>query len=242
MSGSLTTKQQQDLQAESKLDSLAWAEPAPTGDQAVPLAQLLQGLQLLASDDDREAAARSSGEWSAETPPSMQVIKSGALSITKTWTKRVTGAGIGVSVVLGGVGSGVAALTDGLTPAIGAALVGGIALVASATALALAIFIKADLDARGAATAARHAGRAEVAAAFLSATAPRAAPANVDEVATAAVAKIRKDEAAAQAVQAADVQAQAQQATQAAAARLLFDLLQLIPTQPSPTDHTQPSS
>ena len=169
----------------------------------------------------------------------MQVIKSGALSITKTWTKRVTGAGIGVSVVLGGVGSGVAALTDGLTPAIGAALVGGIALVASATALALAIFIKADLDARGAATAARHAGRAEVAAAFLSATAPRATV-DVDQVATAAVAKIRSDEAAAQA---ADVQVQSQQATQAAAARLLFDLLQMIPAQPGrPTDHTQPSS
>ncbi len=239
MSGSLTTKQQQDLQAESKLDSLAWAEPAPTGDQAVPLAQLLQGLQLLASDDDREAAARSSGEWSAETPPSMQVIKSGALSITKTWTKRVTGAGIGVSVVLGGVGSGVAALTDGLTPAIGAALVGGIALVASATALALAIFIKADLDARGQATAARHAGRAEVAAAFLSATAPRAAV-DIDKVAAAAVAKIRSDDAAAQA---ADAQVQSQQATQAAAARLLFDLLQMIPAQPGPpTDHTHPST
>jgi hypothetical protein len=236
MSGSLSSKQEQDLKAESKLDGLVWAEPGPSGDQAVPLAQLLQGLQLMASDDDREAAARSSG-WAAETPPSMQVIKSGALSITKTWTKRVTGAGIGASVVLGAVGSGVAALTDGLTPAVGAALVGGIALVASATALALAIFVKADLDARGQATAARHAGRAEVAAAFLSATAPRPAAVDVDKVAAAAVEKIRSDDAAAQT---ADAETQALQATQAAAAGILFNLLHLIPLQQARSANNQP--
>jgi len=160
----------------------------------------------------------------ARDAPSMQVIKSGALSITTTWTKRVTGAGVGLSVVLGGVATGVATLTDGLTPAVGAALVGGIALVASATALALAIFVKADLDARGRATAARHAGRAEVAAAFLAATAPRPAPVDVDTVA-AAVESIRKEQAAADAAKAQQARSEDLAANLAAGTALLWDYL-----------------
>ena len=190
----------------------------------MPLASLLPGLQLLASDEDREASVKSKG-WASDTPPSMQVIKSGALSITTTWTKRVTGAGVGLSVVLGGVATGVATLTDGLTPAVGAALVGGIALVASATALALAIFVKADLDARGRATAARHAGRAEVAAAFLAATAPRPAPVDVDTVAAAAVESIREEQAAAEAAKAQEARSEDLAANLAAGTALLWDYL-----------------
>jgi ketosteroid isomerase-like protein len=134
------------------------------------LYDLLTSLQLLATDTGRQAAADNT-KWDADTPASMQVIKSGALSITKRWTKIVSRVGGGVSGVLAVFAGYVATVQKDLGDPVTVALIGAAALLASATALAIALFVKGDLEARGQATAARHAARGEIVAAFLRATA-----------------------------------------------------------------------
>ena len=154
----------------------------------IPLAKLLQGLQLLASDDDREKAADVDHKgWDAATPASLQVIKSGATALTTHWTKRVQTAGGLTALLTGGAG----ALVSVLSPLnkveastwvpLAVTLLGGAAIVVAA-AISVALFVKGDLEARGVASAARHEGRAAVAAEFLRATA--AAPATVSSAGT----------------------------------------------------------
>jgi hypothetical protein len=159
----------------SDLQGLEWPTPARDlkgGGVPISLDKLLQSLQLVATDDDRDTATAKS--WKEDTPASMQVIKSGALGITKNsiaWVGSV-----------GGITGAVTAITGVLTAFIGdvgepvtIALIASAALLLSAVAVALALFVKGDLEARGVATAARHRGRAEVAAAFLEATGSMAA-------------------------------------------------------------------
>lgn len=152
-----------------KVNVLKWAVPARDVEPTVSLPLLLQALQLLATDEDRTAAAAQT-QWDAETPGSMQVIKSGALEITKAQTKLVTRFGGGAGVVAA-VTAGITGFRDDVGQPITVALIASAALLLSSVAIALALFVKGDLEARGRATAARHSGRAEVAAAFLSATA-----------------------------------------------------------------------
>jgi hypothetical protein len=154
--------------AEEPLNVLKWAQSAQDAGSKVGLAQLLTALQLLATDGDRKNAVNKT--WRDRTPASMQVIKSGALSLTKAWSTWVAGAG-GLSAVVAAGTAFFGSLRSDLGDPIIVALVAGASLILSATGIALALFIKGDLEARGQATAARHAGRAEVASAFLRATA-----------------------------------------------------------------------
>jgi hypothetical protein len=152
------------------LNDLVWARPAAETAPQMGLYDLLTSLQLLATDTGRQAAADNT-KWDADTPASMQVIKSGALSITKRWTKIVSRVGGGVSGVLAVFAGYVGTVQKDLGDSVTVALIGAAALLASATALAIALFVKGDLEARGQATAARHAARGEIVAAFLRATA-----------------------------------------------------------------------
>jgi hypothetical protein len=151
-----------------RLAELKWGQAASSAAAAsVSLQELLVSGQFSATDPDRAEAVGAG--WNASTPGSMQVIKSGALSITQWWVKVVGGAGgvAGVTALIGGVArSFVTEVGEPLTITLIAT--GGFLL--SATALALAMFIAGDLIARGAATAGRHAGRAQVIASFLTAT------------------------------------------------------------------------
>lgn len=152
------------------LKGLTW--PTPAADLQgpgipIPLDKLLQSLQLVATDDDRDTATAKS--WRDDTPASMQVIKSGALGITKNSIKWIGG--------VGGITGALAAISGVVTPFVGdvgepvtVALVGSAAVILSSVAISLALFVKGDLEARGVATAARHEGRATVTAAFLAAT------------------------------------------------------------------------
>jgi hypothetical protein len=143
------------------------------------LAEVLTALQLLATDDDRETAAADerSRKWNGETPASLQVIKSGALAITRTGTKAVAGVG-GATAALSAILAAVASALTRVGSPVVICLIASAAFVLSTTAVACAIFVSGDLRARGVATAARHAGRSEVASAFLRATVqlPRTAP------------------------------------------------------------------
>ena len=147
----------------------------------IGLDEFLQCLQLLAKDTDRDVAVKK--KWKDGTPASMQVIKSGALGITKGATAWVAGAG-GLGAVLSAVAAALAGFSAEAGEAIVVTLIGASALTFTGTAIACAIFIAGDLHARGHATAARHSGRAEVASAFLRATS--ALPPGVQATAAAA--------------------------------------------------------
>jgi hypothetical protein len=151
------------------LDKLAWAVSASKVDPTVGLDDLLVGLQLMATDAARRDAAKKTGWW-ATTPPSMQVIRSGTQALSKWWIAITAGVGGSVGVV-GTVTAWITAGNEKVGVPVVVTTIGSTALVLSATAIALALFVKADLDSRGAATSARHTGRAHVAAAFLHATA-----------------------------------------------------------------------
>jgi hypothetical protein len=150
------------------LKDLKWAEPAEHVKPQVSLAELLMGLQLLAKDEARAQAA-SETRWDAPTAGSVQVIKSGVLAITKWWTKACAGVG-GITGLLAVIAGAITSVTTSIGEPITIALIGGGSLILAATAIAIALFVRADLDARGRATAARHIARAEVTAAFLQAT------------------------------------------------------------------------
>jgi hypothetical protein len=157
--------------AKEMLGPLEWAVPAPDLKENVKLQNLLIGLQLLGTDEQRVQAA--SKGWNDETPGSIQVIRSGAMGITRWWarlTRWVAGAG-GVTAVLGTAAGTITNVRDTLGEPLIVALVAGGAAVTAAALLSAALLIKGDLEARGVATAARHSGRAEVAAAFLTGTA-----------------------------------------------------------------------
>ena len=153
------------------LGGLGWPTTAADGTTgSLSLEQLLQALQLLATDTDRKQSTKSSLSWDADTPASIQVIKSGVLGITRNRSKLVTWWGGGAALA-----SLVAAPLNQLVFQVGEALtvclVASAALLLGAAFVAIAIIVRADLEARGAATAGRHQGRAGVAAAFLVATA-----------------------------------------------------------------------
>jgi len=149
------------------LKDLKWAVPAQDVGEKVGLDEFLIALQLLATDSDRQKAVNLG--WRGKTPASMQSIKSGATGLTRWWASAVATGG-GITGLVGGVSALLAGAATEVGDAVLVALIGGSALVLAATALALALFVKGDLEARGTAAAARHAGRAEVAAMFLRAT------------------------------------------------------------------------
>ncbi|BFU43482.1 hypothetical protein [Krasilnikovia sp. MM14-A1004] len=151
----------------ARLDELKWGHSPQEADD-LGLASLLMSLQLLADDKDRAGAVGAS--WTADTPASVQAIKSGATAITRAMTKWVGGAG-GVAAALSAGAAVVVPLVGHVGQAVVVALIGSAALLGSGVAIACALLISGDLRARGEATAARHAGRAEVASAFLRATA-----------------------------------------------------------------------
>jgi hypothetical protein len=158
------------VQARPKLESLRWANPAAEVDPPIGVTELLQAFQFLASDADRDDATRNNLKWDDPTPASMQVIRSGALTITKTGTKLIAGAG-GLSAAIAAGTAAIAGPLKDLGPLVTSTLIGSAALILSFASIAIALFVKGDLEARGVATAARHEGRAAVVAAFLTATA-----------------------------------------------------------------------
>jgi len=150
----------------SEISALKWATPAVDFDPPMGLDRLLQCLQLLATD----AARKEGASWLGGTPASLQAIKSGALSSTK-WASGAVATLGGVTGAIATIGGYVKSFGTNAGDAATVALIAGGAGLLGAVAIALAIFVGTDLLARGMATAARHQGRAEVASAFLTATA-----------------------------------------------------------------------
>ena len=147
------------------LAELTWATPAVDVAPPIGLDELLQCLQFLATDEARAKGATFTGG----TPPSLQAIKSGALSSTKWASGLVAGIG-GLTGAAAAAAGAIGTFSDTAGTAETVALIGGAAVLLGAVAMALSIFVGTDLMARGLATAARHEGRAKVASAFLTAT------------------------------------------------------------------------
>lgn len=174
----------------STLGGLKWPDPANSVSPPVPLDELLRGLQLLATDEARKEACQTT-KWDSATPASMQVIKSGALQITQTGTKLIAGAGGGAGF-LAAILAVVVSIIEGVGEPVTIALIASAAVLLSAVAIALALFVSGDLEARGLATAARHQARAHVASSFLAGTQMLTQVAPLEEPATEVASRVQQ--------------------------------------------------
>ncbi len=146
----------------------------PNGD----LEKLLERVQLLGTDDDRKTLTDPKvTKWDGDTPLSFQVIKSGAMQVTQTWTKLARNVG-GVAALLAVIGGAVGGFFKQFDVPVATALVAGGAVILAAIALSVAMIVSADLRARSLATAARTTGRATVTGDYLQVRHPGPASSN----------------------------------------------------------------
>ena len=124
-------------------------------DVAAPLKQLLRDLALLEDEAPGDVTLRKG------TPESLQVIRAGALDVTKVWTSITGAAGLAGAVTT--LGAAWKAAPDNLQ----ITLVGGASVILAATAIAIALIIRSDVAGRATTTAALYRSRAQVSNAFL---------------------------------------------------------------------------
>lgn len=161
-----------DTETNTIIKDLLWAKPAQKVDPQVGLADILVGLRLLDSDDAR---ASSQNDKPLKGLASVQIIQTGTLGITKEiagLTKKYGGLGGLATVGAGGLATILKIFAkSNISNSIIVVLFGGGFFLLSAVAIALALLVKGDMQARASATSARLAARGEVAATFLKATA-----------------------------------------------------------------------
>jgi len=131
-----------------------------------PAKNLLAGLGLMSTDPTGVDAA---------TPESHQVIKAGSLAISRTWAKIIAG---GATFTAGG---GLLSQFGNLDLALRLVIVGGVALILAAGAVAVALIITADVRCRSVASVARTESLAAVTTAFLQCSANLSGAANIPQ-------------------------------------------------------------
>lgn len=138
-------------------------EPAGQ-DLSEPLEHLLLNLNLL--EDSSEVASGKVLGRAFQTPPSVQVITAGAAALSKGWAAAVglVGGAGAIASALAGLGASPAA-----PPVQRAVFVASAAVVLAATAVAIAMIVRADVAARAEATAAEYQARARVVGAVVNA-------------------------------------------------------------------------
>lgn len=137
----------------------------PSGaDLAGPLRSLLEGLNLLETEDDKKKS-QEKGNYS--TPWSLQVITAGSFQLSKVGTALVATLGGGAAVWAAVKGFWISQHDPDRLAYIGAA-----ALIVSVLAVAIAIIVHSDVMARAQATAAEYDARARSATAFLNTARP----------------------------------------------------------------------
>jgi hypothetical protein len=125
---------------------------------STPLQQLLRDLGLLETTADAEKGVSLRG-----TPDSLQVIRAGALSVSKGWTA--------FTATAGGAGA-VSTLIAAWKSSPGdqrLVLIGGASVILAATAIAIAMIVRGDLGARAATSAELYRARARISSAFIQA-------------------------------------------------------------------------
>lgn len=128
-------------------------------DLAAPLQQLLRDLGLLESSDDAAKGAK----LIDGTPPSLQVIKAGTLSVTKAWVTLTASAGFAGALTT--LIAAWKAAPDNLQ----ITLVAGASVIIAATAIAIAMIVRGDVGARAATSTELYRSRAQVSNSFLAA-------------------------------------------------------------------------
>jgi hypothetical protein len=147
------------------------------GERRQELLDLAQKLQFMGSDSDRAALEKKASDeamkWDEATPVSFQVLKSGATAIAVQWTKQAKKYGGGAAAATAGaavIASVIKAFPAAEVPnSILVTLIGAAAVLLSATAIAIAVIVAADLNGRSAVTVSRAEGRARLSAAYLDA-------------------------------------------------------------------------
>jgi hypothetical protein len=135
----------------------------PEGDLSKPIGKLLTDLKLLESTVPGEKVTLTKG-----TPPGLQVMTSGASSISKLVVAAVGGIG-GLSAIATGLNGFFGKVGPGNldTPMVRTAFIIAGALMGAAVAISLAIVVRADVGARASSTSAQFEARARVASAVL---------------------------------------------------------------------------
>ncbi|NEA61578.1 hypothetical protein [Streptomyces sp. SID12488] len=119
---------------------------------ASPLVKFLRRLHLLSKETDKVTLRG--------TPPSLQVLTSGALSVTKLWTAAAAAGGATTFATAW-------AAFVGASDSVKIAAIASAGFLLGTLAVAIAIIVKADVSNRAAATSSRVNARALVAAEYL---------------------------------------------------------------------------
>lgn len=128
----------------------------PEGDDlGVPLQQLLVDLHVLEKEGDKAGLF--------VTPLSLQVITSGSTALAKGWSSFVGLLGGGVAITAAATALGY----DSAEVIEAAVFTASAGIVAAATAVSIAIIVRADVLARATASAAQYEARAAIASALL---------------------------------------------------------------------------
>lgn len=132
---------------------------ADADDLSLPIRTLLNDLRLLEKPEEEGKVTPFAG-----TPVSVQVITSGATSLSKWWTAAVAGGG-GIGAIISGL-KGLNVLGESST-AQRAVFTASASFLAAAVAIAVAIIVWADVSGRATASSAEYSARSTVAAALL---------------------------------------------------------------------------
>lgn len=142
----------------------------PTGavddgaDLSGPLANLLRNVGFMAPSGEEGDVV----SWNKGTPPSLQLIKSGALAASKGWSATIAALGGGTAIIT--AWTAWKANWDDVGAALQITYVAAITVLIATTALAIALVVRADVSGRAQAAAAEYQARAEVVAAFMKVT------------------------------------------------------------------------
>ena len=120
-------------------------------DLSAPILAMLKNLANLNADDSYNV------KFFTGTPYSLQVISSGASSLTK-WAATAVGAVGGASAI----GAAIKVFWTSNPTSVQPVLIASLAILGAAAFLAVAIMVQADVRARSVATAAREGGTADV--------------------------------------------------------------------------------
>jgi hypothetical protein len=134
-------------------------------DLSPPIVQLLQDIHVLAPGKALQSADGAQAVFNGP-PQSVAIIEAGATALGKWWATTL-GAGAGLT----GIVAAVKGIWGNEPEPVRVALVAGAAIVLSALSVAIAVIVNGDVRGRAAGSVAEYQARAQVATAFLGASA-----------------------------------------------------------------------
>jgi hypothetical protein len=148
-------------------DKVQWPGAAYSSgedDLSVPIKNMLKAIRNIGNPAGETQGATTNGPvtLTGGTPYSLQVITAGASSLTKWWSSFVAGLG-----GLGAVGLAIKGIWAEQEVPVQVVSIGSAAVLGSAAFVSVAVIVKADVMARGVASAARKQATSEITTAML---------------------------------------------------------------------------